>query len=298
MRSDARGKGGRMLKKLPKIWEPFALRPIPESFIWFVFKALVQACLILRDGSTNSKRSRSSWKPITHKDIAVRNIFLGDIEERKDSKGKWPRICLADFGEAFFNFDSAPDHSENPGDYVLQFDDERGDRAPELIRARNKFTRIDEKTDVWAIGCVIYDLMINMYSHAAPNVDGFEVGPVREDKPLPGKKGKFLSVNARDPRNKLNTEDTMFSARGPYRVITRGYSDELKIIVRRCLEYRPVNRPSMPGLMRLIYEAHPKNGLYWKRAPDLSALDLRTNFKNELGKKWEKQRPPERPDDE
>lgn len=54
--------------------------PYPEPFIWFVFRALVKACLVFRDGpiGPQSASRPQPWKPITHKDIADRNIFFSE----------------------------------------------------------------------------------------------------------------------------------------------------------------------------------------------------------------------------
>lgn len=51
--------------------------PIPEGFIWHVFKSLVYACATLHFGKVNDDGTYDpNWDPITHLDIKMNNIFL------------------------------------------------------------------------------------------------------------------------------------------------------------------------------------------------------------------------------
>jgi serine/threonine protein kinase len=53
--------------------------PLPESFIWHVLQSLVKAVRALQRGTfdPNYRTVMPHWKPITHLDINLRNIFLG-----------------------------------------------------------------------------------------------------------------------------------------------------------------------------------------------------------------------------
>jgi hypothetical protein len=50
-------------------------RPLPESFIWYVLKVLASSCLVLQGGTT-LEEPLENWKPITHLDVRLPNIFL------------------------------------------------------------------------------------------------------------------------------------------------------------------------------------------------------------------------------
>jgi serine/threonine protein kinase len=53
--------------------------PLPEGFIWHVLRSLVKAVRALQRGTfdPNYRTVMPRWKPITHLDINLRNIFLG-----------------------------------------------------------------------------------------------------------------------------------------------------------------------------------------------------------------------------
>ena len=52
---------------------------VPEEYIWYVFSALVDACLVLQSGST--LEDQGTWEPITHCDLKLENVLL----ERSDA---------------------------------------------------------------------------------------------------------------------------------------------------------------------------------------------------------------------
>jgi hypothetical protein len=54
---------------------------LPEALIWYILRALSSACLILQY-STVAEEPIQGWKPITHLDIFLPNIFLG-LDKRK-----------------------------------------------------------------------------------------------------------------------------------------------------------------------------------------------------------------------
>jgi hypothetical protein len=60
--------------------------PLPEKFIWYIAKALASACLILQQGTT-SDGALEAWKPITHLDMHMGNIFL-EFRKRKREDGE------------------------------------------------------------------------------------------------------------------------------------------------------------------------------------------------------------------
>jgi hypothetical protein len=55
---------------------------LPEAYIWYVIKALAEACTILRKGTTE-KAAIEGWKPITHLDLQLVNVLL-KVENETD----------------------------------------------------------------------------------------------------------------------------------------------------------------------------------------------------------------------
>jgi len=57
---------------------------IPEYYLWRVFRSLVAACQILHLGQVDpAEAKREDWRPITHLDIKMNNIFL-ELQEEKN----------------------------------------------------------------------------------------------------------------------------------------------------------------------------------------------------------------------
>lgn len=60
----------------------------PERFIWHVLQSLVNACRVLQTGfdeplAEGEEELFANWKPLTHLDIGLRNIFIveaGNLE--------------------------------------------------------------------------------------------------------------------------------------------------------------------------------------------------------------------------
>jgi hypothetical protein len=73
--------------------------PLTEKFIWYIAKALASACLVLQQGTT-SDEALEAWKPITHLDMHMGNIFL-DFQKRKrgDSESKDGEVGDYESGE-------------------------------------------------------------------------------------------------------------------------------------------------------------------------------------------------------
>jgi hypothetical protein len=51
---------------------------IPESFIWAIFRDLVDACIFLRDGAEPRvvMLEGQDWRPIVHRDMHLKNLFV------------------------------------------------------------------------------------------------------------------------------------------------------------------------------------------------------------------------------
>jgi hypothetical protein len=51
------------------------LKVLPETYVWYLFSGLVNACLVLEQGHENEQVE--GWKPLVHNDLHVMNVMLG-----------------------------------------------------------------------------------------------------------------------------------------------------------------------------------------------------------------------------
>ena len=66
---------------------------IPEYFIWILFRSLVNACQVLHFGHVaDVPGSIEDWKPITHLDIKLDNIFLQPLDEDDAGESEVSRL--------------------------------------------------------------------------------------------------------------------------------------------------------------------------------------------------------------
>lgn len=49
--------------------------PVPEKFLWFLFKGLLDACMVMKRGGVNN--AVTPWSEIVHCDLKLHNVFLG-----------------------------------------------------------------------------------------------------------------------------------------------------------------------------------------------------------------------------
>jgi hypothetical protein len=74
--------------------------PVTESFIWHVFTSLVTAVRALQTGHHDpySPHAPPNWKPITHLDIGLRNVFIEDASDANvavsDTLRTWTQLLL------------------------------------------------------------------------------------------------------------------------------------------------------------------------------------------------------------
>ena len=61
---------------------------LPETYIWYVLKALATSCLVLQKGTTDSE-AVENWKPITHLDLHLSNVLL-HVREDGNGNGAGP----------------------------------------------------------------------------------------------------------------------------------------------------------------------------------------------------------------
>lgn len=210
---------------------------VPEAFILYVFRALIESCLIMQRGKAGRVRD-TSWEQIVHRDLKLDNVFLG--ENSITSFPAYPQVKLADFGLAIV---TTPDDPANPSLYNRQAGTP-GYLPPEQCAFSHPVTgeavddfQVLSPCNVWGIGAVVLCLLRNkrIMSSEQPNY-------------LPGGTW-FLECDA--------------SAR-------HTYSKELCSTVDRCLAYDPVHRPTLEQLERWIVDAIHADPWLAKQADTMS----------------------------
>ncbi|KXT08798.1 hypothetical protein AC579_2556 [Pseudocercospora musae] len=123
---------------------------LPVRAIWAIFESLVAALCLLHYGGMPWHSSGPEWKPMLHRDIKPRNIFLG-----KSDNIIWnniPTPKLGDFGLVTH-------------DYSIPGAGTKGYQAPEQYRYESEDADYNEenpvtlKSDIWAVGRTILALM-------------------------------------------------------------------------------------------------------------------------------------------
>ncbi|KAF1849246.1 uncharacterized protein K460DRAFT_354115 [Cucurbitaria berberidis CBS 394.84] len=231
---------------------------VPEGFIWHVLVSLVKACRVLRTGFDHPLPDMgedlfADWKPVTHLDISLRNIFL---KEAGDLGVPRPQIVLSDFGQAFFDMEARPglpEHSqENPQEYLIGADNTAW--APEHQDAiGDPPIRIGEKTDIWNIGATIWNLMAGN-----PEYVGGPRGPQREDYTT----DHYQSIPVSGYNVGPMQETSIFPIQTVYRQAA-DYSADLKDVVTSCLQWAVQDRPDLDELETWIQRFATANPHIW-----------------------------------
>ncbi|KAF2652768.1 kinase-like protein [Lophiostoma macrostomum CBS 122681] len=210
---------------------------IPEAYIWYVFGSLVDACLVLQRGG--KERRQKGWKPITHCDIYSANVFL--CKDGAAGKEKWPRPVLADFGRAFYELPESenPRFAANPWEFVfsvpaLAYAPEQQPLDGSKAVDRDPPVRLDEKTDVFGIGRVMWSLITHLH---------FNDGVARDSR-----------IHSLDFLYMDRTRDIEEVLTGTFFTAAKHYSQDLKDLVRQCLKREQNSRPSLGQLSQSIRE--------------------------------------------
>lgn len=217
------------------------LAVIPEGFIWHVFSQLVDACEVLQTGSIAPAAVDLDWKAITHLDISLGNVFLeppiGD---------NFPEAVLSDVGLSFYSLEqSNPASSDNPHEYIF---DQRGAKyAPEhqfLRGTPGHWTQLGEKTDVWSIGSLMCTFIANTH---------LKDGPRRE---ILTDRGTILNEWCAGSQDfgRMDGPGANPPFSGVFYPAFKKYSDGLRTLIARCLNWEPQHRPSLRNLRREIDE--------------------------------------------
>ncbi|KAF1849242.1 uncharacterized protein K460DRAFT_404477 [Cucurbitaria berberidis CBS 394.84] len=221
---------------VPKTRKQKPLKVLPEAFVWHLLSGLVNACLVLSQGRENEKVE--GWNPVVHNDLHAPNVLL-----EKDSNdptltpaavaknccnGLWTRILQPPPRKNHTHLEE----NDNPIVYRIAHDD--GRYPPETQNTRTVPTRITSKSDVCSIGMLMYAIVCHHYSNTGPVLDF----------------GGHRLVNAApfDSKTELMT-GALFPVAHPK---DGAYTTALLDLVKRCLEWKPEDRPTLGALRKEI----------------------------------------------
>ncbi|KAF2005681.1 kinase-like protein [Amniculicola lignicola CBS 123094] len=209
------------------------VRGIWEEFVWYLLSALVDAVDVLHRGVAGT---RGNWRAITHCDIQPTNVFLH--KENPNDQRRWPTLVLADFGMAVVPESSphAGGPRNNPQEYKY-VTGRQGRYPPELHSGWPHDTPINDKSDVYQIGTLIWQFVSEEWSEKGPLY-------VRSN----GRLARLFNLGGRD-----HTAELFMQPR---------FSDELTTLVRSCLHLDQARRLTIAELKREVdrhLAAHPTN---------------------------------------
>ncbi|PVH94452.1 kinase-like protein [Periconia macrospinosa] len=247
---------------------------LPEPFIWHVFRELVRAIMVLTHGHEDKEKYPKDWRPIVHRDINLENVFLNDRKPEDEFDESWPRIVLADFGLSFYELER--DHSlpigarDNPREYRIRGMGEVGDWGypVEYHVQFNQDLLITEKSDIFQVGWIIYQLMGHRYS---PNGPHFAY-----DHPKDSWGENWQHVYNLD----------LFDEAENRRSVHAEYSSALFNLVELCLSPHPAARPTIEKLKEYLEEGYEtaRDGFDENDSqdPNLMTLEARNAFHKAL----------------
>lgn len=131
-------------------------RVVPELFIWNVFYSIANALYTLHNHTP---------LPIIHRDISPRNIMVSG-----------QHIILIDFGLSIYQEDCTP-RGGGTAWYM----------APERLNRTNTCT----KSDVWSLGCVLYEMVTRCVPFPSSSMDKMIVSMNTDDPFVDGASSRF-----------------------------------------------------------------------------------------------------------
>jgi len=214
-------------------------RFVPEPFVWYCLEALTTACLIMYKGTLDPNEQIDHWDPIVHLDIKPDNVLLD--EEDPEHFYCYPKPVLTDFGLSLECNTKMQNPEEMYGRGTRGYMATEAAGHDDLPGGREK--DITERTDVYSIGATIFNLMVPEALHGP-----FAVRSGRSTRePLHQPTQHVLRESKYAPVDELFPERQR-----------EEYTDEIREVVARCLEFLPTDRPSMRQLYdttkRLIVE--------------------------------------------
>ncbi|KXS95766.1 hypothetical protein AC578_1726 [Pseudocercospora eumusae] len=191
----------------------------PKGFVLYVFKALVEAALALREGD--------GVREVVHRDLKPDNILL-DLPD-DDSFPNYPEPKMTDFGLAIL---TREDDRWNPS--LFHGAGTLGYLAPEQLSFINSETgepcddwKILSPCNVWGIGAVLHALM------------------------------QCDALSAADQPSYLPGETTEYKIDDEY--VLWKYGADIVELANRCMKYDPKDRPSLKDLEASVAELIAKD---------------------------------------
>ncbi|KXT16370.1 hypothetical protein AC579_5579 [Pseudocercospora musae] len=236
---------------------------IPEAFIWAVFNALAEACVLMKYGDIQSKKD-DTWQQIVHQDINPKNIFLDSSTMANTSTDPDPAMAST-------STDPDPDEANTttkpcPRSFPSYQQPVLGDFGHSIITSRYD----DLNPCAYAAG------------HGTPCFRAPEQFPwLEDDTLLPAHEGKLLSpTNVYQvgitiaammhckPVQEVTTGRRVKKWDGPQDYVpgpdqheafewepdgvTQTYSKALRKLMRKCVEWEARDRVKATELKRLI----------------------------------------------
>ncbi|KAF1848772.1 uncharacterized protein K460DRAFT_375557 [Cucurbitaria berberidis CBS 394.84] len=213
-----------------------ASKVVPEHFIWYVFKQLVDAlttletgvCKEMDSGPTTGQEDR--WQPILHLDIKSGNVLLASPDPTYKS---YRQPVLTDF-------DCSTRLSNNPIKRKEQMKNARGygtrcwqapEHAYEHVHTKHYTPStwdLNHRTDIYALGLLIRHLML------CATMPSNQIAKLHRDET------SFFPTEATS-RNEAPEQEV------PWRMYPEVYSIALIRTVHRCLAFRQYRDPAKPN---------------------------------------------------
>ncbi|KAH7409791.1 kinase-like domain-containing protein [Phaeosphaeria sp. MPI-PUGE-AT-0046c] len=219
-------------------------RPIPEHFIWYTLKCVVEGIIAMRDGTCESPRqtpvatvpdpSNYPRKSILHLDLKSANIFL---EDKNGTATGFPAPILGDFGSAQ-TLPLPPKYSrENGTDGWLPPERNPNDKGANQAKPYvPRHWPIDERSELYSVGLIALSLtkahkltMAQQEFETKSLAEAWFESMSHEGSELDGGRGPS-SLNELEPQ----------------------YSVHLYQTLARCLMTRPDDRYSLDELKKII----------------------------------------------
>ncbi|KAF1985659.1 kinase-like protein [Aulographum hederae CBS 113979] len=229
--------------------------PIPEPFLWYLFKALASSLLFLKTKLASAPETENQ---IIHRDIKPMNIFLAS--EDFDSFPLYPKPLLGDFGLARITGTRDPQNPQHVrlgtriyrapenADRILSFSPPRSAR-PELVKVLSP-------NDVYCVGLVMWILMRTTEDPVAypPKMPWQFRQPY--DKPFPKPHGNS------NFRWECVYPTGRYDEPLPHPPLACDYSSQLNGLVKACTRFNPADRMSAETLVQRIDSAMAILGIY------------------------------------